>query len=342
MSTKLEASASNSHGANVHLSHLRLQLVRYAHRVKKEDARRQETQGPSAVSLIGPDMWLQDVVITGSGMPFDIHDARRCRIENCDIGTGRNGWYGIWNFEEGIFEGNDIHAIDLEGTYGGIQQNANRLYFANNRWHDAYGGEREALTFDSPYYSTWMGTPGEARGATFSAQGQQWASDSLRGQACLIVSGKGLGQYIPIVSNTADTVTLAHPWAVMPDQTSVVSVQANKTQVVVFNNHMSDASAACQLYSQCYGFIIDGNQSERTGGFYGNGWDFEDQQRQRRRYSCCYFNQWLNNRVAESFVYEQGGFWNALIGPRINQQMLDKPISPTHAVMAIGNIIRGN
>jgi hypothetical protein len=329
-------------GSNVHLSRLRLQLLHYAHRVGKDDPRRMEMGGPTTIVLDGPDMWLQDLDMVNSGSPINMHSARRCRIENCVLGVGRGGYYNLEDFEEGVFEGNDVHADDMEGSYGGSHQNAYRLYFANNHIHDAYGDEREALIFDSPYYSTWVGIPDNARGKAFTAPGQHWKPDSLKGLACLVIGGKGLGQYRPIISNTDDTITLEYPWDVELDRTSTISVQANRTQVVLVNNHMSDASGAIMLYSQCYNFIMDGNWSERTGGFYANGWDFFNGQLQRRRYSCSYFNQWLNNHMSQGFVYDLYGFSRAILGVHVDQNALAKPIDPPHAVIALGNIMRGN
>jgi hypothetical protein len=106
--------------------------------------------------------------------------------------------------------------------------------------------------------------------------------------------------------------------------------------VVITGNVFSDASAAVQLYAQSFGFIIDGNKSVRTGGMYGIGTDSPGQ-KQRRRYSTCSFNQWLNNDLSEGFVYQQGSFMHGIVGPCAGGGTLDPP-----AITTMGNIVRGN
>jgi hypothetical protein len=329
-------------GRGAALRRLRLQHLRYAHRVQgREDPRRLEATGPSTVVLAGPDMELSDCEIVSSGMPIALHDIRHCRIERNRLETGRNGWYGLWNIEESVFEGNVIQARDLEGSYGGVQNKAWRLYIAGNRWSDAYGGEREALTFDTPYYPTWMGRLGAVQGATLTTREhngtpKKWTPDELKGQVCLIAYGKGLGQYVRIAGNTDAAITLEQPFAVAPDATSHLVVRVNKTDVVITGNTFADASAAVQLYAQSFGFIIDGNKAQRTGGMYGLGFDAWDQ-RQRHRYSTCCFNQWLNNELSQGFVYQQGAFLHGVLGPCAGGSA-----EPPPAITTIGNVVRNN
>jgi hypothetical protein len=328
-------------GRNAHLRRLRLQQLRYAHRIQKDDPLRLEQVGPSTVTLVGPDMEISDCDIVSAGMPFALHEMRHARIERNRLGTGRQGWYGIWGAEECVFAGNLIEARDLEGSYGGVQGKTWRVYFAGNRWADAYGDEREALTFDTPYYPTWMGRVGTLAGTTLTTRDyagaeKTWKPDELRGQVCLIAFGKGLGQYIRILGNTETTLTLERPWAVVPDAGSHLVVRADKSEVVITGNVFSDASAAVQLYAQSFGFIIDGNKSVRTGGMYGIGTDSPGQ-KQRRRYSTCSFNQWLNNDLSEGFVYQQGSFMHGIVGPCAGGGTLDPP-----AITTMGNIVRGN
>lgn len=50
----------------------------------------------------------------------------------------------------------------------------------------------------------------------------RWANYSVR-----ITSGTGDGQIIPILSNTATTITMMYPWATAPDSTSTYCIQAD-------------------------------------------------------------------------------------------------------------------
>ena len=176
-------------------------------------------------------------------MPFALHNMRRCRITGNRLDVGRNGWYAIWSAVETVFENNLIQARDLEGTYGGVQGKTYRTYFAGNTFRDAYGNEREALTFDSPYNAKWMGRAGGVAGNVLTGQEYSgaptnWTPGALKGLACYVAAGKGLGQYLPIADNSATTLTLERPWAVPPDATSHLAVIVMKTDTVVTGQHI--------------------------------------------------------------------------------------------------------
>ena len=63
-------------------------------------------------------------------------------------------------------------------------------------------------------------------------------------------------------------------------------VRVNKSDVVITANRFADASVAVQLYAMSYGFIVDGNRAERTGGMYAIGWDYWRQT--ERAYSTAF------------------------------------------------------
>lgn len=330
--------------SNVHLRRLRLQHLYYAHRVNKGDPRRDVDVGPATVVMAGDDLELSDSEVISSGMPIAIHGAHRLRIERNRLDTGRNGWYGIWNSEDDVIEDNIIEGRDMEGSYGGFQNRSDHVYYAGNRLQDAYGDEREALTFDTPYIPHWMGRIGTATATTlttheYDGTEKHWKPGELKGEVCLIAYGKGLGEYIRIADNTEDAITLERPWDVEPDATSNVVIHSDRSQIVITHNHFSDASAAVQLYAQSYGIIVDGNQSERTGGFYGLSWDIWIEQRKARRYSTCWFNEWLNNDLKEGFTYDQGAWQDGVLGPETDARggKLEPP-----AIMTMGNVVRNN
>ncbi len=322
-------------GRNVRLSRLRLHHLRYAHRVAASDPRRLEGAGPTTVFLAGPDMVLEDSEIISSGKAFLLANSRRCRVEGNRLETGRNGGYIFASVQESVFADNDIRAADLEGTYGGTSGTSYRLHIADNYWHDAYGQEREALTFDTPYFHVWRGRVGRVDGRRFTTAARRWTPGELAGKACVVAYGKGLGQLIPVVDNTAEEVMLARPFAIEPDETSYLLLTVNKSDVVIADNRFADASVAAQLYGQTYGFIVDGNRAERTGGSYAIGRDHDKQP--RRTYSTASFHQWLNNEFSEGFVYQQGAFLHGILGPCVAASTLAPPM-----VMAIGNVLRGN
>ncbi len=327
--------AKEAHGRNVRLSRLRLQHLFYAHRVGHDDPRRLVDAGPPTVVLVGPDMTIEDCAIVSSGMPFDLAYGRHNRIERNRLDIGRNGWNAMWRTEETVIEGNEIQGRDLEANYGGAQQKAYRLYFANNYWHDGYGADREALTFDTPYLPVWMGQAEAVDGRRLRTRGRKWMADTLQEMVVMIAGGKGVGQYIQIESNSEEEIILERPWAVEPDSTSVLAVRVDKSDVVITRNRMVDASVAVQLYAMSYGFIVDGNRAERTGGMYAIGWDY--MRGKERVYSTAFFNQFLDNELSEGFVYQQGGFLHGILGPSGRPSLLEPPV-----ISVLGNVVRNN
>lgn len=324
-------------GCGAHLRNLRLHHLRYAHRPKPDSPLRSEQSGPPTVFLYGPDMEVSDCDIVSSGMPICMRKCHHCRIERNHLQTGRQGWYGIWDLDESTFIGNEIEGRDLEGSFGGVQGRCDRGYFAGNHYHDAYGDEREALTFDTPYYDVWMDRAVKIDDRTITAAGVKWKPGAMKDMACLIAFGNGMGQYLHVATNTEDSLTVDQPWAIAPDESSVFAVRASKSQVVVTNNTFADASVAVQLYANCWGFILDNNKAERTGGMYGIGTDQYNTQRKQRRFSTSSFCQYLNNDLSQGFIYQQGPFMIGILGPCASGGTLEPP-----GVPVIGNVVRGN
>jgi len=60
---------------------------------------------------------------------------------------------------------------------------------------------------------------------------QSWTVDRFIAERVRIVFGTGAGQLRSIASNTADTLTLTEDWAVLPDATSVYTVEQNLSEV---------------------------------------------------------------------------------------------------------------
>ncbi len=76
--------------------------------------------------------------------------------------------------------------------------------FRGNHWHDAFGLEREALTFDGPYYPAWMGRV-RATGSTLALsapEGGGWppADRYPKSLLAVVAAGRGVGQAEPVVA----------------------------------------------------------------------------------------------------------------------------------------------
>lgn len=324
----------------VHLRNLRLQHLYYAHRVSDGDPRRKVSDGPSTIVIKGTGFSLEDSEVVSAGMPIQLQGAVRARISRNILRTGRNGWYGLFDPATGVFEENDISAADLEGSYGGVQGSVFEMMFRGNYWHDAFGDEREALTFDGPYYPAWMGRV-RADGLTLTlgaSEGEaHWPPDDNypKNLMAVVAAGRGIGQAVPVATTSEKAITLTHPFVIAPDATSLLVIGARKSRVLITDNVVEDASVAFQLYSMAAEFVVAHNRCVRTGGSYAEAADFTVAG--RRRYSYALFNQWLGNVFAEGLVYDQGGRTSGFVGYSSNRSEGLSESTP-----ALGNRFEGN
>ncbi len=336
---------------DVFLKRLRIHHLRYAHRVGDvaKDPRRAEQAGPSTVALAGARIEVSDCEIVSPGMPLIVHGTKHSRILRNELHTGRNGWYGMWGARETVFEGNTIQGQDLEASYGGFANYGNgsgtdvsRLYIAHNRYLNGFGGEREALTFDTTGDYPWIGRVARADASSVGVEGTSWMENKFIGLAALVIRGKGLGQHRRIVSNQASGFTIDVPWDVVPDATSAVAIRPYRRDVVVYNNYSQDASAGVQLWAGGYNFIIDGNSTKRSGGLWGTAAEYHGAATSRLAHVFlpCYFTQWLNNEISEGFIYQQGP--EAANSATLGLYSRDAATGSNAGVLMLGNLIRGN
>jgi len=326
---------------DVTLRNLRLQHLTFTPRVREGDARRSLVTGSTTVALNGPDCIVEDCVIISPGAPLQIAMARRARIARNSFGTGRDGSMIFSDFEESVFEENDVQARDLEGNYGGVQGAAYHVMFRANDWHDAYGAEREALAFDTPYQAAWMGSVRQSAPDKLTVENRRAGSWPAYSQyaarlAAVVIGGPGLGQFSPISRIDGDTMTLSQSFRVPLGEKSVVAVVACKSEVLIVDNRMSDASNAMLLYSQSHAFVMAGNRCERTGGSYAYASDFRLSDTDWHL-SYAYFNQWIGNSFREGLVYYQYPFSFAFLGYTAIRSDLSSVTVP-----AIGNRFERN
>jgi len=322
-------------GHNVHLRRLCLRQLRRALGVGEVALRPHGW----AIGLIGQDMEVSDCDIVSSDGAVNLH-GRHIVIERNRIASASRHQ----EVEECVFADNSIRDTDMDNTGNCFEGKAYRLYIANNKIQDTYGWDREAITFDVPYGHNWMGqvkmsspTVMTLQGGAVDSWGQNWQTDALKGLGVMIVSGKGLGQFIPIVGNNGRNITLERPWVIEPDATSWVVIRTIKNQVVLTGNQIEDAGKAIQLYANSYGFIVDGNTARRAGGMYGSCRDYI-RGGTRRCYSSCAFNQWLNNTISEGGVYARDGITFGDLGPNADFSTLTNPVTTS----AMGNVVRNN
>jgi hypothetical protein len=322
-------------GHNVHLRRLCIRHLRRSLGIEEVPLRPHGW----AIGLVGRDMEVTDCDIMSSDDSINYHGRRIVIERNRIAGATRP-----IDVEECVFAENLIRDTDQDNSGNGYEGKAYRLYIANNRYQDIYGWDREAITFDAPYGHIWMGQVAMSSPTVMTLQGnlvdpwgRKWKPSDLKGLGVMIVSGKGLGQFIPITGNDEKGVTLERPWVIEPDATSWVVIRVIKNQVALHANQFEDAGKSIQLYANTYGFIIDDNTSLRAGGTYGRCRDYM-RGGTRRSYNSCAFNQWLNNSITQGTVVARDGLTFGELGPTADVSTLTNP--PT--VSAMGNVVRNN
>lgn len=248
-------------------------------------------------------------------------------VTNCDILAGTLGmrfWnsaYGVFNnnrvqygrraftmecsnqliIENNNFEGHDMAATgnDVATFFGNSQEH---VLFINNRFANAYGLDRELITFDATggaYLGHFKTIDSKnlvlAKDPLFKRYKDN-ASDGVDMAVC-ILKGKGMGQYRRIVKHSGRDWEINEPWTIDPDETSIISIVPFRGRILIVNNKFEDGGTV-QLYGMSIENIVSGNTGNRMGGFIawgGNGrlWGMQP----------SWYNQILNTEIFEGNNY---------------------------------------
>lgn len=295
--------------------------LRFAPRLTLGDWRLQATIGQpdgTTIALGGSNIVLENNDVASWGRSLVMFSVHNTIIAGNTIGNGRNGWYCLTGATETIFENNTIMGDDLESAGGSINRDfpAKRdlyhLYVAHNRYRRIFGGEREAVGFDntSPGLRRWLGRVVSSTADATTLADANWAERGMEGLQCLIVNGRGIGQFRTIEWNGKNEIRVDTPWTVTPDATSVVDVLLLPRDIIAYANDFEDSSVGVQLYGATYNFVVDGNTSNRGGGFYGYATYYKTgpryPERIQKHLAPMYFPQFIDNKVIDGYVYEQG------------------------------------
>ncbi len=182
------------------------------------------------------------------------------------------------------------------------------IYCAYNRSENIVSGEREALAFDVnevagrrvpeewrslklPVVKPWLGYIASDKGATARLADAHLPPHAYHGLDLLVLSGRGAGQYQRINDNNEDSITGSAPWAIEPNQTSLVIAFQLPGRCIFYGNQAQDTSAPFEIWGYLYDCTFDSNNVARTQGMWGlSGW----------------FIQWLGNALRVAATYHRG------------------------------------
>ena len=127
-------------------------------------------------------------------------------------------------------------------------------------------------------------------------RGVNWFDKPWQDHFCLIVDGKGLGQYRRVVSHTADSFTVDQPWDVVPDTTSRFLVKVMSVENTFFRNAFRNAEGATGMYMDLAN-VVQECLFESTLGLSLHGGARVPAHNKKRQWWVSYYNQLLGNKI---------------------------------------------
>jgi hypothetical protein len=122
----------------------------------------------------------------------------------------------------------------------------------------------------------------------------QWKTNEFTGKLCLIVDGRGLGQYRLISGNTADRLVVDHPWKVNPSGGARFIVTPAAVENLILNDTDRDGDAALQFWGTCIGNVVAGEIMSDTEGAILHGHDSKSTSSDQSETALCWFNDfWM-------------------------------------------------
>jgi hypothetical protein len=236
------------------------------------------------------DVFLQGCTITGSGgfwgtasqvfvdhcnfyatndadNMFYTWGGRGISITNCtvqDLNDSNSNSGAGWG-QGRFFVGSDNWGSQTD-TY--IANNTTIAMGVRPAYSDQNAGEQILWEGNDFYAGTYVGST--ANTVTFTGM----TTPPAVGSFAIIVGGDGAGEYAPIASyNTATGVaTLAQPWLVTPDSTSVVEIGKLSANLAVYKNTLqgkgvtNTASTGVQFWGGAVNAVVDSNTISNVRG----------------------------------------------------------------------------
>ena len=181
----------------------------------------------------------------------------------------------------------------------------NRGYLARNRIEPLFWVcDCEALLWESYGASTTV-HPSKVAGTMLdiTPRSEQDVAENnwFANWDCLVILGRGLGQYRKILSNKGNTLELDKPWSIEPDSKSLVALQNQGFyQWRIIDNSVADAGPGIFFYGAGFEAIIDGNRAVRNNGVCLLDFSRAALSAETRwQFAGCYMNQILHNVVSD-------------------------------------------
>lgn len=222
------------------------------------------------VDLGGENVNVENCYIAGGAGTLLYQATVGSVARNNTLKQGHAGFTGFAGNKQTIIEDNMLTMGHLNSSSMGVTTNmgvvsAEDYYFARNTEIDVNSNDRELWTTDGGrgyYYDRIL----DYKDATVTLlEGTRFIENQYVDHDLIIAKGKGMGQYRTITSNTASTVTLSSPFAIEPDETSVISIVKRFNNFLLVDNDFN-RGGELQFYSTMMRGVMDGNNIYQSGG----------------------------------------------------------------------------
>jgi len=258
-----------------------------------------------AIDLGGENVHVENCYVASGACTFRLHATTGAVLRNCTFKQGHAGYAGLAGCKQTIVEDNQLTSGHLNSSSMGVTVNqgvvsTEDMYHARNVEIDVNSNDRELWTTDGGrgyYYDRIL----DYNDRTITLlEGTKFIENQYVDHDLVIVRGKGMGQYRTVVSNTASTLTLETPFAIEPDDTSVVSlVKRFHTMYLIDNEFVRGGNL--QFYSVMMRGVMDGNNIYQSGGINSlAGWIYDAAQPA----FYCIFN---NNTIGGGYHFHNDG-----------------------------------
>lgn len=294
---------------------------RYHHRKKdpllNNSTMNDESWGMKAtIAIRGDNISVTDCKLKGGGMAVAYLTPRYSTIARNEIFIGRSanaftaretGWPET-RPEKCIFEDNDM--IPSANHHSGFWSHGTSRYFymARNNFQLTWTSDAEGILWHGTGPQQIYELEGASAGGVVVKNvgnriGVKWA--------CVVVKGKGLGQYRMTTAVDGNKVKVDQPWDIIPDENSKIAVLYHPGHVghIVVGNKLFDTGAGIFGWGEAVDWVVDGNYLERAGGV-----QFSVVTHESRPWSGNYFISILNNTVTEGRFFETNTHQNWTIG----------------------------
>lgn len=309
------------------------------------------------------------------GCAVILRDAENFSITSCDILATNaalnsyNSRYGIikdntlsgtlspmqnYGLSKTVFENNLIKSTGLFSSGSSLSlYNAAasfNVFMYGNTFENAYGGDREAITFDG-HGTAYLGGVTETNGRTMTLEtAPQWGTQhkdkiaswdtglkyretdcEWHGITVYIINGTGAGQYRNLIGCSGNEIEIDAAWDVEPAADSIISVGKFSGRDIFLENRFSDVGTGVQLYPPNVECVVSGNIMERAGNTLSGG-QITTVTGGDPRVEVGWFSVFTNNTIAV------GNSWGQLYS---NIRIYGRNDVDTYPVSR-GHIIKGN